>query len=208
MLSYLTEATLKLTNFTQMDRFISYFSEGGIFMGALLLCSLVSGAMIIWKVKALRTNKVLPTTLETNLLKGHVDLALHKPFYQDHPSVLARICRLVEQKPTSDLVEAAAKREFTDLRSGLNILEVIITIAPLLGLLGTASGLVTVFSDFGNEANNTEIARGIAMALSTTIAGLAVAVPNVIAFSYFNRLLETYAARLELILSQLVLNLK
>lgn len=191
-----------------LDKTLGYFSQGGIFMIILLICSLVSVAIMIWKTRALGTNRVLPGDLEASLLKGDIKLTALKSHYQDDPSVLARLCRLVEQKPTADLVEAAARRELTRLRSGLNILEVIITIAPLLGLLGTASGLVTVFSDFGGDGDNKAIAKGIAMALSTTIAGLAVAVPSVIAFSYFNRRLETFAARLELVLSQLCLNLK
>lgn len=187
---------------------VQYFSQGGVFMIVLLACSLVSVGIMIWKARSLNAKRVLPSDLEARLLKGDIKLGELKPLFQDDPSVLSRLCRLVEQKPTADLVEAAARRELTRLRSGLNILEVIITIAPLLGLLGTASGLVTVFNDFGSQEDNTAIAKGIAMALSTTITGLAVAVPSVIAYSLYNRRLETYAARLELVLSQLCLTLK
>jgi len=186
----------------------SYFAQGGVFMFVILGCSLVSVAIMIWKALALQEARIIPVRLETAILGGQESLFSLKPQYESHRSTLARLCRLIEQNPTEDLVEAAAKKELTRLSSGLNILEVIITISPLLGLLGTASGLVTVFSDFGGESDNSAIAKGIAMALSTTIAGLAVAVPSVIAYSYFNRRLETFAARLELILSQLCTNLK
>ena len=208
MFALLAQSETVEESVSTIERTVGYFSQGGVFMVVLLVCSLVSVAIMIWKTRALSTPRVLPVELESSLLKGDIKLSTLKSSYQEDPSVLSRLCRLVEQKPTADLVEAAARRELTRLRSGLNILEVIITIAPLLGLLGTASGLVTVFSDFGGDGDNKAIAKGIAMALSTTIAGLAVAVPSVIAFSYFNRRLETFAARLELVLSQLCLNLK
>ena len=90
------------------------------------------------------------------------------------------------------------------MNAGLPVLEVIINIAPLLGLLGTASGLALVFRDLGADANHAEIAKGIFMALSTTIVGLAVAVPSVIAHSHFSRKVETMAARLEVLLSHVI----
>ncbi len=191
-----------------LEKTVNYFSQGGFFMLILLICSVISVAIMIWKARSLTSQRVIPNNLESHILKGENKLSELKESYQGGGSVLAKLCRLVEQEPTADLVEAAARKDLSKLRSGLNILEVIITITPLLGLLGTASGLVTVFDEFGTEEDNTAIAKGIAMALSTTIAGLAVAVPSVIAYSYFNRRLETFAARLELVLSQLCLNLK
>ncbi len=187
---------------------VSYFAQGGLFIYIILICSLVSIACMIWKALLLQESRVIPAPLEAEILAGEQSVTVLKPLYEGSNSTLGRLCRLIEQNPTSDLVESAAKKELTRLRSGLNIIEIIITIAPLLGLLGTVSGLVTVFGDFGGEQNNGAIAKGIAQALSTTIAGLAVAVPSVIAFSYFNRRLETFAARLELVLSQLCANLK
>ena len=204
----LAQLNLATDSISSLEKTVNYFSQGGIFMIILLICSVISVAIMIWKSRSLTSQRVIPSDLESHILKGENKLSELKDSYRGGGSVLAKLCRLVEQKPTADLVEAAARKDLSKLRSGLNILEVIITIAPLLGLLGTASGLVTVFNDFGAEEDNRAIAKGIAMALSTTIAGLAVAVPSVIAYSYFNRRLETFAARLELVLSQLCLNLK
>jgi len=187
---------------------LSYFSKGGIFIYVILACSFVSVAVMIWKALALQQGRVIPIKLENTILGETNSIEELSPMYESDPSSLGRLCRLVAQSPSEDLVEAAARKELNRLRAGLNIIEIIITIAPLLGLLGTVSGLVTVFGDFGGNADNGAIAKGIAQALSTTIAGLAVAVPSVIAYSYFNRRLETFAARLELILSQLCSNLK
>lgn len=187
---------------------LQYFSQGGIFIYIILGCSVLSVAVMIWKALALQQNRIIPTKIENAVLAGTQSIEELRPMYDADQSSLSRLCRLIAQSPSEDLVEAAARKELNRLRAGLNIIEIIITIAPLLGLLGTVSGLVTVFGDFGGNADNGAIAKGIAQALSTTIAGLAVAVPSVIAYSYFNRRLDTYAARLELILSQLCSSLK
>jgi biopolymer transport protein ExbB len=70
-----------------------------------------------------------------------------------------------------------------------------------LGLLGTASGLVTIFQGLGETTDYLAIARGIAEALSTTIFGLAITVPCVVAHSYFMRRIERLTARMESILT-------
>jgi biopolymer transport protein ExbB len=83
----------------------------------------------------------------------------------------------------------------------------VITVAPLLGLLGTASGLVVIFGnteDLVSGMNNAKIGSGIARALGTTIAGLVVAVPAVVAHSYFSRKIEKMAARLEVLLETVI----
>ena len=80
------------------------------------------------------------------------------------------------------------------------MLEVVITIAPLLGLLGTVSGLVSVFSNLGESAEHSAIAIGIAEALNTTIAGLAIAVPTVVAHSFFMKKIEKMGVRMEILL--------
>jgi biopolymer transport protein ExbB len=74
-------------------------------------------------------------------------------------------------------------------------------------LLGTASGLVVIFGnteDLTSGVNNAKIGAGIARALGTTIAGLVVAVPSVVAHSYFTRKIETMSARLEVLLGIVV----
>lgn len=81
-------------------------------------------------------------------------------------------------------------------RSGLMAISVITNIAPMLGILGTAWGLVDIFGIFGAPEAQEGIAMGISKALYTTIFGLAIAVPGVIALSCFERSLERRAARI------------
>jgi biopolymer transport protein ExbB len=88
------------------------------------------------------------------------------------------------------------------------VIDTIITIAPLLGLLGTASGLVTIFQGLGDNSDHLAIARGISEALTTTIVGLAIAVPCVVAHGYFIRRIEMLTARLESLLTDFSSNLE
>lgn len=111
------------------------------------------------------------------------------------------------REEASEAVESAAKEQMVKLEGGMGVLEVVITISPLLGLLGTVSGLVGVFAALGNSKEVADmglIAAGIAKALNTTIAGLVVAVISVIFHSYFTRRLEGISARLEVMISHLL----
>jgi biopolymer transport protein ExbB len=100
-------------------------------------------------------------------------------------------------------VESSAREETVHLHTGIAVLDTVITIAPLLGLLGTASGLVLIFQGLGNNSDHLAIARGIAEALTTTIFGLAIAVPCIIAHGHFVRRIEMLTMRLESLLASL-----
>src|SRR6202035_3091534 len=106
----------------------------------------------------------------------------------------------VTKRETLEVVQSRARQEIVRLESGLFILEIIVGIAPLLGLLGAVSGLISVFAAFGADANAQDphgIAKGISEALSTTIVGLAIAIPSLIAYSYFTKKVETMASEME-----------
>jgi biopolymer transport protein ExbB len=110
-------------------------------------------------------------------------------------------------KPAEDItraVESSAREEIVKMHDGISVLDVVITVAPLLGLLGTASGLVTIFQGLGETTDHLAIARGIAEALNTTIFGLAIAVPCVVAHGYFTRRIERLTARMEAVLADFV----
>lgn len=79
-------------------------------------------------------------------------------------------------------------------RAGMATISLITNIAPMLGILGTAWGLVDIFGVFGTPEAQQGIAMGISKALYTTIFGLAIAVPGVIAQTCFERALERRAA--------------
>lgn len=181
-----------------------FFAPGGFFMILLGLCSLVAAGVIVFKLLTLKARDVIPDELVEGVLVGSISSGQ----LQSSESVLARLClrsnelerrKMTPQERRSTL-EALAREEVVTLQSGLPVLEIVITIAPLLGILGTASGLVLVFSNFADANSQEAVADGIGRALGTTIVGLAIAVPSVIALVSFSRKIERLSARLEVLL--------
>lgn len=190
-----------------------FFDEGGIFMYPLLLCSIVMLAVILHRWMNVRRELIIPASLRGKVeqcLKGEIPLEELKAITASGRSSLARVISYALSVETADehertkLVEAKAKDEFVKLQSGLPILEMIIMVAPMLGILGTASGLVVVFASFGMDDSQGAISQGIANALNTTISGLAIATPAVIANICFSRQLEQSSSRMEMMVSELL----
>ena len=194
-----------------------FFHQGGFFMALLLICSFVSLTVIVLRGLALRRDLVMPPVLEREIESigpGDEDAAnrLARIVNRDH-SAFARIINVGfrhlhwPKAENFDAVQTRARHEIVKLESGLFILEIIVGIAPLLGLLGAVSGLISVFAAFGSDANAQDphgIAKGISEALSTTIVGLAIAIPSLIAYSYFSKKIETMAAEMELLIADLL----
>jgi biopolymer transport protein ExbB len=189
-----------------------FFIEGGFFMYPLAFTSIVGLTAILYKFLSLASSRVIPEPLarslddfENLLAAGQTGPVLLE--CERGRSTLARLAHVAIRhsgKPQADIiisVEAAARREAAHLHAGISVLDVCITVAPLLGLLGTASGLVTIFQGLGSNYDAANIARGIAIALNTTIFGLAIAVPCVVAHGYFTRRIEVLTARLESMLA-------
>lgn len=191
----------------------NFFDEGGIFMYPLLLCSIVMVAVIIHRWLNVGSSLILPRALcgkVEQCLKGEISADELKSAAASGRSSLARVISYALSMDGGDeherrkLVEAKAKDEFVKLQSGLPILEMIIMVAPMLGILGTASGLVIVFASFGMDDSQGAISQGIASALNTTISGLAIATPAVIANICFSRQLEQASSRMEMMVSELL----
>lgn len=194
---------------------LTFFVRGGIFMWPLLACSIVAGATIILRTIALRRNNVLPLVVESEierLIPGGSPDRLSRLVQADE-SALARIVRTALQNlrgprtETVEVVETKARHEMVVLERGLIVLEIITGIAPLLGLIGAVSGLVRVFSALGlsTGASNTQaIALGIAEALNATVFGLSIAVPTLIAFSYFSKKVEVMSVEMETLVVELI----
>ena len=195
-----------------------FFADGGFFMLLIVCCSVLALMVIVYKMITLTKSSVVPGRLagdieviETHYENDHFERL--RAEFREGDSSLARLCDVAlrhEGRPvgeSKEAVQASAREEIVRMNAGLPILDVVITVAPLLGLLGTASGLVLIFGnteDLTSGANNAKIGAGIARALGTTIAGMVVAVPSVVAHSYFTRKIETMAARLEVLLGGLI----
>ena len=190
-----------------------FFNDGGMFMYALALTSFVALAAIVFKVLTLRRELVIPSRLERELelLEQRGDAAGAEALidsFKEGGSALARLGSVAARhrgKPRAaitDAVQASARDEVVQLNSGMTILDTVITVAPLFGLLGTASGLVVIFQGLGETTDHDIVARGIARALDNTIVGLAIAVPAVVAHGWFSRRIEVLVSRLELLLER------
>ena len=192
-----------------------FFTRGGLFMWPLLACSIVSVTTMILRGLALRRKNVMPPLIEQEierLAPGESPELLSRIVHHD-PSSLARITRVALQylrAPRSENIEAVqtrARHEMVRLERGLIVLEVIVGIAPLLGLIGAVSGLVHVFSHLGlssGAADTRQIALGIAEALNATVFGLSIAVPTLIGFTYFSRKVEVMSVEMETLVVELI----
>jgi biopolymer transport protein ExbB len=194
---------------------LGFFARGGLFMWPLLACSIVSVTTMILRGLALRRKNVMPPILEheiERLAPGESPELLSRIVQHDNSS-LARIARVALQylrAPRSENIEAVqtrARHEMVRLEKGLIVLEVIVGIAPLLGLIGAVSGLVHVFSHLGlsgGASDTRQIALGIAEALNATVFGLSIAVPTLIGFTYFSRKVEVMSVEIETLVVELI----
>jgi biopolymer transport protein ExbB len=176
-------------------------------MYLLLLVSIVGAAFIIERALALRWRNVIPRRLEEAVENCDTPEGAAQVINlaSGIPSPLSRLLLLANEHldwPKADninSIETAARHEVVKLDRGLVVLEIIVGIAPLTGLVGTLHGLITLFASLGvaGMTDNAALAKGISIALNTTLMGLVVAIPALIAWSYFNKKVEALAVEME-----------
>jgi len=172
------------------------FLKGGIIMWFILACSLLAVYIITQKFLTLSKANVdggkFVLQLRTLLTKGEVSAALS--LCSEKPSPLANILRsgLLKMKDThqevKDAIESAAKNEVYQLERGIGLLASIAGVAPLLGFLGTVTGMISAFRviEVNQGIVNPQIlASGIWEALLTTAFGLIIGIPAYFMYNYF-----------------------
>lgn len=178
-----------------MEQVWLFLVKGGIIMIPLALCSILGLAIVIEKFFSLRQKKVIIPEIVSVLdnIKGSEDVGLAVSICEKYEGPFANIIRTgLENRELSkdDLKEALldqGRQEVRTLERGLVVLETIAGIAPLLGLLGTVIGILKVFnviSELG-VGQAAALSVGISEALITTIVGLSIGIPAVVAFNYF-----------------------
>ena len=180
---------------------------GGWLMFPILLCSIVSIAIVIERFWTLSATRISPkyvvaqvwTWLKNNQLDSTKlrELRLSSPLGQILAAVLlsskhGRVAMI-------DSIEQTAAQVVHDMERYLNALGTIAAITPLLGLLGTVVGMIRVFSEImlQGTGNANALAGGISEALITTAAGLTVAIPTYMFHRYFNRKVDSLVLSLE-----------
>jgi biopolymer transport protein ExbB len=175
------------------------FLKGGPLMWPLLLCSIVSMAITIerlvywWREKRLHKKQLLVQMLDRIESGGCDDLLSSDPNRADVQGSLDYITRILvsglnhRHQGLRESIEIAAEDEMERMKQGLNVLDTIITLAPLLGILGTVLGIISSFELLGNSGieDPKAVTGGIAQALITTAAGLSIALVTLVPFNYF-----------------------
>ena len=186
--------------------------QGGVFMIPIVLMSIVAIGFSIERVMGLRSNRILPIELILGLREltseTGIDPRRAWKVCQEHPSPLASVVRaaiLKAGRPHAEVekaVEDAAIREIAEMSRNLRPVNVVATIAPLLGLIGTVQGMIMAFmvtstTDSTGAAKSKELATGIYTALVTTFAGLCVAVVAVLLANFLEGRIERLLRQLE-----------
>ena len=179
------------------------FTHAGIFIYPLALCSAVAVFITFERLIALRPSRVMPEAMVEAFVSGRFD-----GVPVDSVSVVGRIVGFYKSRPLdSDSLKAYAPLEVSRMERGMFLLEVVSGAAPLIGLLGTVTGLTQVFSGFSAETGLPDPATfimGIALALNTTILGLTIAIPALAVHAYLLRRVESMAASIGLGVQALV----
>lgn len=180
---------------------------GGWLMLPIILCSVVAMAIIIERLWTLRSSRVVPDNLVSQVLQLHnegqmtpentVALKISSPLGCILAAALVN--RTHGREIMKEAIEEVGHQVVHDLERYLNTLGTIASISPLLGLLGTVIGMIKVFSAITlvGVGDPTVLAGGISEALITTASGLSVAIPSLMFHRYFTGLVERLVVAME-----------
>jgi len=172
------------------------FLQGGLIMWFILATSVLGLAVVIDRFIVIRRAKInvpafmikLRGLIKKNDISGAVSVCM------EEKSPIANIIRKGLKKykfghnRVKESIENAGKQEISKLEKGLSILATIAGVAPLLGFLGTVTGMISAFmtiEDLAGSANPSDLAGGIWEALLTTAFGLIVGIPAFAFYNYF-----------------------
>lgn len=186
---------------------IELIRAGGWLMWPIILCSVMTMAIVLERFYALRSNRVLNRKLIDEIPKIAERHALDDTFIEQvrDSSPAGRIMAAAldnRDRPRGilkEVVEDTGRHVVHDLERFLNTLGTIAGITPLLGLLGTVIGMIDVFGailTFG-VGDPTHLAGGISQALVTTAAGLGVAIPAYAFYRYFQGRVANFVVDIE-----------
>lgn len=184
---------------------LSIILELGWPVWPLILASILALALIIERSIALRRDKILPATLLSDVVglwnKRQITPDVLSKLEQNSPLGRVLAAGLRNERATREgamqQIEAAGSVVANRLSRNLTLLGSIGSIAPLLGLLGTVVGMIAIFASQQAGSNPQDLAHGISVALYCTALGIIVAVPAVLAYRYFKRLVDDYLVDME-----------
>jgi biopolymer transport protein ExbB len=181
--------------------------SGGVFMAPIILSSVIAAAIFLERLWTLQPKRVLPMDLvdkvwrwvESDQLqeKHIVALEQNSPLGRILAAGLANRNR--DRAIVKEAIEDTGRHVVHDLERFINALGTIASISPLLGLLGTVSGMIHTFNSITDQGvgNPQLLAGGISEALVSTAAGLVVAIPSVIAYRFLRTRVEYLVVQME-----------
>ncbi len=180
---------------------IEVFKGAGVLIYPLALCSAGAVFIICERSYSLRKSAVMPQDLVDSVIGG-------MPLRGSRHTVLERIIEFAEHhKNDEGAVKAFARLELNRMERGISYLDVIYAAAPLIGLTGTVTGLLQVFSQISPDTGLPDpvaFTKGVALALSATVIGLCIAIPSLVGSGYLQRKIENYAAQLDVLLERIL----
>jgi biopolymer transport protein ExbB len=193
----------------------SIFLKGGIIMWFILACSIIGLTVIIDRYIVIRKAKInvpaFMVRIRGMLKKKDITGAIS--YCMEEKSPVANIIRkgLTKYKlgheRVKEAIENAGRQEISKLEKGLAVLASISGIAPLLGFLGTVTGMITAFmtiEDLAGSANPSDLAGGIWEALLTTAFGLMVGIPALAFYNYFLSAVKKLVGDMETVANDVV----
>src|ERR1041385_7502622 len=176
------------------------------FLGILGFTSIVMLTFIIERALALRWGRSIPQPIQNGVsfYKSADDLPRLRAVCEENPSTCGRLLLFASQHldwtraEAVELLETRARHEVAQLERGLVVLEIIVGIAPLMGLVGTIYGLILLFGSMNSTVgiDSVKFAQGVSTALYATLLGLLVAIPALIAWSYYSKKVENLTVEL------------
>jgi len=186
---------------------LEWLAGGGPIMIPLFICSIVALAVIMERMVSLRRRRIMrPELIEViEAIRGPEDIpiiynrcnVIKGPFSNIIKRAISNTHLSREEKVLD--IQATGRQEARSLERMLVVLEIITAITPLLGLLGTVLGMSQVFDVISEVGlgQTKAFSGGIAQALRTTIIGLGVAIPSLIAYSSFDRKVDNLILEME-----------
>jgi biopolymer transport protein ExbB len=198
---------------------ITFFSKGGPVMYPLLVCSFIVATVIVertffWIRTELHRNRPLVDEVLELCRDGDWEAVRQKTMGCRDYVVRILVSGILHREFSMlKAVEAAAADEVQRMRRYMGALDTMITVAPLLGIFGTVTGIITSFEMLGTAgiAQPEAVTAGVAEALITTATGLAIAILSVFPYNYLNGRvaratleIEKYATSLEIVYEKLM----
>ncbi|MCK5524081.1 MAG: MotA/TolQ/ExbB proton channel family protein [Thiomargarita sp.] len=186
---------------------LEIIKAGGWMIWPIILCSIIATAIIGERFWTLQKKYVVPKGLVTQVWRwikeGKLDKKRLNALRNNSPLGKILAAGLVNRYHDRDMmkasIEEASSQVIYSLERYLNTLGTIAEIAPLLGLLGTVTGMIRMFAAIGEVGlgNPTVLSSGLSEALMTTAAGLFVAIPAFVFYRYFRGVVDELTLSME-----------